>query len=1128
MKKSIFSLLCSLLCAAFLNAATVNVAPGSGTLKTAITSASAGDILVLSNGTYTESSLKPTVGLTIKAAGGTKPVISLSSRFEITADFALEGVTVNSSSAETVRMVPGSSAYDVTIKNCDISGSTLTKVLRVYNTDQANPYINRLTVDGCFFHKMGTSTRVIEAVKTPIQLKNLEVKNSTFDGGSQGIGRIIYLHSGSDDSVIPLQGSLTIDHCTFYNSVDTRGVYLANIDRSQVTNCIFMNTEERPGAVSFAMYGANSAISNCVVFNAPIKIGTGSPQQTNCVVRNPFFVDAPSGNFQLYANSPAVHAGTGGSTIGDPRWGVSEESYNTDNDPYVPYKMPYSMAPTTNSVKVLWQMNEETEPTPATVFYGTDSTNLNMQITTSDGWYANGEGYVHVVTLPNLQPNTRYYFTVGANTNRRCPKISWTKTAPEQGTAYRIFSISDIHGNACNNWSNMQDFICALNCDIALMNGDFVSSKGNDRNWNNYYFKPGEQFLGQVPCMSSPGNHETGDPRGVRWSSFYDYFHQFPHEGASEGDTIDPRGESYFHFVYGNADVIILNLNFDESSPKFQKGCKQYQWADSVLNACTRPWIIVCHHVGIYTTGYHGQWSEEPKQAAPLLEKYAAQGKHIISLSGDDHSFEHLYKNGVHYVRPGCGRDANYSQQKQLIDYKYSLFYRKVSCFSTLDMSADASSIHLTAYDSVGTPFYTYDFLLEGNIINPSINITTPSSETNIEDSVLIRWSAYDPANDATISLYYSPTDGATSTAGLTPIVTNLNGKTEKYTWQTRSIMPKGKYYLYAAITSGGQTFMASNTVSVNLMDDTTPPPAPSGLTGYKNNGKYLLVWQNPTRLVHMDHLLTHFDNGVDKMVTSSEEGASMQISNDNGALKCDYSITTPWTTGATEYTFDVPADMHQTPVLTFRLKGNSTSTAIRLVCKNLSNGHEDWWYTEKFTLSKNTWQTYTIDLRTLRAFDWHANTDEQNRCEAITQISFGVSTGTPVSGTFYLDDLSMGGDVYPAPDYAQTVIVRNDNSFPSSPQDGTEIYRGTEEHCIDQTAIVGQVYYYGAFASDDRNNWSLPESCAQWKSENVPAGNDIDIVESDMQTPQKFIRNGQIFLRRANNTYSLLGTKVE
>ena len=1124
MKRLVLSLSCALLCAAAVNAATINVSPGSGTINTAVKNASAGDVLVLADGNYTESSVKPTVAVTIKAANGAHPVITMSSRFEVKANFSLEGVTINGSS-EIIRLEVGSSAYNVTVKNCDLT-SSYTKFIRVYNTSQTAPYVNKLTVDGCVFH-MPSGARAIEAVKTPIQLKSLEVKNSTFDGGAEGTGRIIYLHSGSEESVIPLEGSLTVDHCTFYNSTDTRGVYLANIDGSRVTNCIFMNTEERTGAVSFAIYGANSSISNCVVYNAPIKVGSGSPQQIACVVRNPFFVDAAAGNFQLYANSPAVNAGTDGSTIGDPRWGVSQESYNTDNDPYVPYKMPYSMAPTTNSVKVLWQMNEETEPTEALVMYGTDSTNLNMQITTSDGWYADGEGDVHVVTLPNLQPNTRYYFTVGANATRRCPKISWTKTAPEAGTAYRIFSISDIHGNSCNNWSNMQDFICNLNCDIALMNGDFVSSKGNDRNWNNYYFKPGEQFLGQVPCMSSPGNHETGDPRGLRWSSFYDYFHQFSHEGASEGDTIDPRGESYFHFVYGNADVVVLNLNFDESSPKFQKGSRQYQWTDSILNACTRPWIIVCHHVGIYTSGYHGQWSEEPKRAAPLLEKYAAQGKHILSLSGDDHSFEHLYKDGVHYVRPGCGRNSNYSQQTQIVDAQYSLFYRQVSCFSTLDMAADASSIHLIAYDSVGTPFYTYDFLLEGEVITPSVTLTTPEQEAQIQDSIMIRWFTFDPNKDAKISLYYSQTPNATNVSGMTPIATNLATSVDKYMWQTRSIMPKGKYYIYATVTSGGQTYMATNNIAVNLMEDTTPPPAPTGMTGYKNNNKYLLVWQNPTRLIHIDNPLADFSNGIDKMVTDTEEGANMQISNDNGALKCDYSITTAWTTAAAEYAFDAAADMHQTPILTFKLKGNNTSTAIRLVCKNMSNGNEDWWYTEKFTLGKSSWQTLSIDLRTLSAFDWHANTDEKNHCEGITRISFGVSTGNQVSGTFYLDDISLGGDVLPAPDYTQTVIIRNDNAFPTSPADGTEIYRGTEEHCVDQTAVVGQVYYYGAFAADDRNNWSAPEASAQWKSENVQEGNDIDIVESN-ETPQKFIRNGQIFLRRANNTYSILGTKVE
>ena len=132
--------------------------------------------------------------------------------------------------------------------------------------------------------------------------------------------------------------------------------------------------------------------------------------------------------------------------------------------------------------------------------------------------------------------------------------------------------------------------------------------------------------------MSSVGNHETGDPFTYRWGSYYDYFHQFSH-GESEDSIKDPRGEAYFHFTYGNADVVMLNINGDPSSPDFLPGSKQYQWADSVLEACDRPWIIVCHHVGMWTTGYHGQWSDEPKRFAPLLEKHAAQGKRIISLS---------------------------------------------------------------------------------------------------------------------------------------------------------------------------------------------------------------------------------------------------------------------------------------------------------------------------------------------------------------------------------------------------------------------------------------------------------------------------------------------------------------
>lgn len=1091
MKRISVLLCCAFICAA-MHAAVINVTPGTGTLRTAINNAAAGDVLVLTTGEYNETStITTSVALTIQAAEGAQPVVKTTKRIEVNADFSLEGVTFICS--YHLIQVTATTPIDFSVQNC---------IFRM-GGESANSY------------------RTIYIDSAPTRVKSVTIANCTFDGGANGSGRFIYVYPGSN--VEALEGTVEIDHCTFYNCNDNRGVYPANIDNSHITNCIFMNATEREDANSFAVYGSNSYVHNCIGHNAPVKVGTGG-SQANCSVRNPYFVDPANGNFQLFANSPAVNAGTDGSTLGDPRWGVSPDSYDNSDEPYVPYKQPYSMAPTTTSVKILWQMSEENAPTDALVYYGTDPNNLNLQVSSSDGWNVAEEGYVHIVTLTGLQPNTRYYFTVGANATRRFDKLCSTKTAPEQGTAFRIFSISDIHGNARNNWSNMQDFICNLNCDISLMNGDFVSSKGNDRNWNNYFFTPGAQFLSQVPLMSSVGNHETGDPRGFRWSSYYDYFHQFAHDGACEGDTIDPRNEAYFHFVYGNADVIMLNLNGDESSPEFLPGSRQYAWADSVLNTCTRPWIIICHHVGVHTTGYHGQWADEPRQMGALFEKHAALGKRILSLSGDDHSFEHLYKDGVHYLRPGCGRDANYDQQKQLQDYRYSMFYRKVSCFSTLDMAADASSIALTAYDSVGNPFYSYTFLHDGEVITPAVNFTVPATEVSAEDSILLRWFTFDPAGDATVSLYCGQTPDAIDITGLTPIVTNLPNTTEKYMWHTRNVMPKGKYYLYAVITSGGQSYQSNSHPVVNLLEDLTPPPAPTALSGAVEGGHYQLSWLNPTHLVQMDELLTDFSTGIAPMESDNEDGATMSLSLADGALQCDYALTQAWATAAAEYVFAQAADMHLTPYMTFRLKGNGSSTDLRIVCKNMSANHEDWWYTESINLSKDTWQEITLDLRTLQAFEWYTNTDDYNQCEGLVRLSFGVSTGNPVNGTFWLDDLHLTGDILPAPDYAQTVIVRKDNAYPASPTDGLEIYRGTEESCVDASSVPGQLYYYAAFAADDRNNWSAPAPSAQWKSDGTSEGIDQTKGTSEYQ---KFLLNGHLYIRSTTGLYNVLGQMV-
>ena len=273
MNRRFISFCCAVLCAITLSATTIDVAPGSGTLKSAVNAATAGDILILTEGTYTESSVKPAVALTIKAAEGTHPIISLTSRFEIKADFTLQGVQLEST-GEAIRMVPGSSPYNVTVKDCELKGCP-SYFIRAYNTDQTSPYINNLTIDNCVFlmgSEAANTARGIAATKTPNQLGNLIVRNSTFDGGANGTGRIIYLHSGDENAVIPLQGVCEVDHCTFYNTTDTRGVYLANIGGSHVTNCIFMNANEVAGGVSFALYGSESHIENCLTWLAPVKL----------------------------------------------------------------------------------------------------------------------------------------------------------------------------------------------------------------------------------------------------------------------------------------------------------------------------------------------------------------------------------------------------------------------------------------------------------------------------------------------------------------------------------------------------------------------------------------------------------------------------------------------------------------------------------------------------------------------------------------------------------------------------------------------------------------------------------------------------------------------------------------
>lgn len=1096
-------------------AGTISVVPGSGAISAAIGQAQSGDVLVLADGQYTESSnIVISTPLTICAAEGAKPVLNAGGRIEVKADLRVVGLSIGTTSAgEAFRLKPGTDLYSLYLKGCTIKGFS-SKTIRVYASDQTAAYVDSLVLDDCLVQP--SAGRGLEASAADKQVQHLRITNSTFDGGKNGVGRLVYFNSAEGTTV----QSAMIDHCTFYNAQDTRGIYLGNIDGAQVSNSIFMNPEYNADNKSYCVYGKNTLLTHSISYNADAYVRSGA-QSDRLSTQNPYFVDAANGNFQLYSNSPAATMGTDGKAIGDPRWGVSAEEAEIPEGPYKPHKMPYSMSPTTSSVKVLWQMAEETKATSAIVWYGTDKDHLKDSIVTDSGWMVEGEGYMHIVDITGLQANTRYYYQVG-DAKRRCEKVSSTMTAPEAGTAYRIFTLSDIHGNSCKNWSNMQDFICALEPNIAIFNGDHVSDVGADRLWNGYFFTPGEQFLSCTPFMSSAGNHETGVPSTKRWSSCYDYFWQFSH-GESEDSITDPRGEAYFSFPYGNADMVVININGDASSPAFLPGSKQYEWLDETLNASIAPWIFIFGHVGIYTSGYHGQWSAEPKQVAPLLEKYASAGKRIIYFCGDDHSFEHLYKDGVHYVRPGCGRNSNYKQQTGLIDAQYSMFYRQISCFSTLDMAADAQKVLLTAYDSVGNQFYQYEFKHEGELIQPNITFTAPMSDIEVGDSVMLRYFPFDPQQNSTISFYY--TDKAETTGGKL-IQANVPAQVtapKQICWHTRDVYPKGDYYVYAVIRNSSVADTTLLPTSITLVEDTIAPPAPTDLKGGVQDGKMALTWHNPNRLVTVNTPLADFSDDMAGFEVANEEAATAQLTLESGALRVDFDVDQAWATTSADYVFEQPTASTSTPTLSFRMRGNGTSSALRIVVKNMANNHEDWWYTEQVTLSSTEWKDYTIDIPSLSAFDWYSNSDTKCRLDGMLRICFSVSPSAPAAGTFWLDDILLTGQITPAKDYTQTVIIRREDRFADDPTDGVEVYRGNAESCVDNEADLQEVYYYAAFAADDRNNWSAAAESAQWIT------TDTALPDQPLKKLQnKIWQDQQLLILKDDIYYNVLGTTIK
>ena len=320
--KKFFSFVAALCIAFAANAAETEVSAGVNTLRTAVAAASAGDVLVLGDGTfYEEGNFDMKINLTIKAAEGAKPVIANRYYFRVEggADVTFQGIKFDGAGWRSGEDDPiGASDYlirsyssstgeeDITFENCEFTGYPS----YIMYTQRANRKWNSITINGCYFYNNKRSAVYIGNESGTEQSCNaLTIKNSTF-ANVTGSYDVIYYTAPADDHTT----TLSVDHCTFYGH-PKRAIYWQVSENLTVSNCIFA----QPAEVTYkSVECVSGTISNCLSYNSAGY--SSAATNTNNVVADPLFVDAANGDYRLALNSPARKAGSDGKTLGDPRW----------------------------------------------------------------------------------------------------------------------------------------------------------------------------------------------------------------------------------------------------------------------------------------------------------------------------------------------------------------------------------------------------------------------------------------------------------------------------------------------------------------------------------------------------------------------------------------------------------------------------------------------------------------------------------------------------------------------------------------------------------------------------------------------------------------------------------------
>jgi hypothetical protein len=318
---------------------------------------------------------------------------------------------------------------------------------------------------------------------------------------------------------------------------------------------------------------------------------------------------------------------------------------------------PYLQLNTPTSAIVRWRTDV---PVASVLNYGTNVAAPNL-VVSSPTLVTD-----HEVFVTNLQPKTRYYYSVGDGTSVLAGGTSdyFFTTSPLPGDpSPRRFWILGDSGTADANAAAVRDSYSTFNAggstDLMLLLGDNAYEDGTDQEYQDAFFAMYPDFLRQVPVWPTIGNHDRdGHDSGSQAGTWFEIF-SLPVAGEAGG--VSSGTEAYYSFDYGNVHFIVLD-SFDTSR---LPGSPMLAWLEADLAATTQDWIVAYWHHPPYSKGSHDSDDDNDEfelvqmreNVVPILESHGVD----LVLAGHSHAYERSFLIEGHY-----GYSSSFSPSMQI------------------------------------------------------------------------------------------------------------------------------------------------------------------------------------------------------------------------------------------------------------------------------------------------------------------------------------------------------------------------------------------------------------------------------------------------------------------------------